>query len=321
MGVFRLWPGLRRGSLVAILAGALGVTAFSEAAAAPAGVQPTRVWMRGVVIYPFDDAPTHIDRLSGVIKPAQAGRPVNMDEVASYAIDVGEAEVRVPAESLAALLNRYLLPTARTDLKRVDIRFENDAIRLRGTLKKAGVPIGFSATAVAAPTPSGEMRLDVVKMKAAGFIHKSLMDALGLNLATFAQPERPGVFRIEKNTIYVPMSSIFPPPKFQGRLKSVKVTPQGIRAVMGGAASPGPPPPQSSPAYLMFRGGRVQFGKLTMSDVDMTLLPRKKTATLGFSASGYYRQLVAGYSMSTPDRGLVSYVADYRDLGRGPRRP
>jgi len=51
-------------------------------------------------------------------------------------------------------------------------------INLRGKLKMAGLPIGFSATALATPTPSGDLRLQVIKMKAAGFIPKSLLDAL-----------------------------------------------------------------------------------------------------------------------------------------------
>jgi len=123
-------------------------------------------------------------------------------------------------------VNRYLLPAARTDIRQVTVRMDNGAIQLRASLRKAGVAIGFRATAVASPTAQGEIRLQIVKMQAAGFIPKSLLDALGLTMAKVAQPQKRNVFRIEENTLYVPVASIFPPPKFNGRLKSVRITPR-----------------------------------------------------------------------------------------------
>jgi hypothetical protein len=236
-----------------------------------------------------------------------------MDKVTSYSIRVSHTEVRMSAASLSALLNSYVLPSAGTNIRNVNVTFDNGAVRLRGTLKKAGLPIGFSATALATPTPTGELRLQVVKMKAAGFIPKSLLDALGLTLEKTAEPQRRGVFRIEGDTLFVPVSSMFPPPKFYGALRTVRVTPQGLDAVIVGRKV-GPPPPERSASYLIFRGGKVQFGKLTMTNSDLTLLPRSKTTTLGFSPNRYFQQLVGGYSVSKPDRGLVSYVADYRNL-------
>jgi hypothetical protein len=243
-----------------------------------------------------------------------------MDDVTSYSVEVGHAEVHVPPQTLAALMNRYLLPAARTDIHDVTLRMGDGAIELRGKLRKAGVDVGFKATAVASATPRGEIRLQVVKMTAAGFIPKSLLDALGLTMAKVGQPKVRSVFRIEGNTLYAPVASIFPPPKFNGRLKSVRITPQFLTAVLEGGGAAGPPPPQGPGPSMMFRGGRVQFGKLVMTDTDMTLLPKKPADTLGFSAAHYYRQLVAGYSVSKPDFGLVSYVVDYRDLTRGRAR-
>ena len=38
------------------------------------------------------------------------------------------------------------------------------------------------------------------------------------------------------------------------------------------------------------------------------------TGSLGFSPAGYYRQLVAGYSVPQPNRGLVAHVPDYLSL-------
>jgi hypothetical protein len=292
------------------LALAAGGTAV---AAAPA----TRIWLRGIVLFPYDDAPAMVDQLSGILIPTRPGRLVDMDDVTSYAVKVGYAQVHVPASTMAILMNRYVLPAARTSISHVEVRFGDGAIELRGKLRKAGVPISFRATALASVTPAGEMRLQVIKMKAAGFIPKSVLDALGLKLAKVAQPSNPRVFRIVGDSMFVPVASMFPPPKLLGRLRSVRVTPQALIAVLEGGAAP-KPPPQKAASYIMFRGGRVHFAKLTMTDCDLTMVPRKPAATFGFSPANYYRQLVAGYTLSTAQRGLVSHVTDYREL-RGKR--
>jgi len=296
------------------LLAALFALASGETAAAAA--QSTRIWMQGIVLFPFDNAPATVDRLSGTVIPTRAGRLVDMNDVTSYAVEVGNAQVRVPASKMTSLMNRYVLPAAGTSIRRVEISYGNGAIHLRGTLRKAGVPIGFRATALASATTAGEMRLQVVTMKAAGLIPKSLLDALGLTLAKVAQPDRPGVFRIVGDTMFVPVASMFPPPKLLGRLRSFQVTPQALVAVVEGGVTQ-PPPPQRSACFILFRGGRVHFAKLTMTDTDLTMLPKRPAQTLGFSPTNYYRQLVAGYTLSTPDFGLVSHVTDYRELRRG----
>lgn len=304
-------PGMGR-ALARLIAAAVALASAEPAtAASPA----TRVWMRGIVFFPFDDAPATVDRLSGTVVPTRPGRLVDMNDVTSYAVEVGHADVRVPASTMTVLMNRYVLPAAGTSIRHVEVSFGDGAIHLRGTLRKAGVPIGFKATARASATPAGEMRLQVVSMKAAGFVPKSLLDALGLTLAKVARPDNPGIFRIVGDTMFVPVASVFPPPKLLGRLRSVQVTPQALVAVLeGGGASP--PPPQRSACYISFRGGRVHFAKLTMTDTDLTMLPKTPAATLGFSPANYYRQLVAGYTLSTPGFGLVSHVTDYRELRR-----
>ena len=292
--------------LAIILVVAGGGTAV---AAAPV----TRIWMRGIIMFPYDDGPAIVDQLSGIVIPTRPGRLVDMNDVTSYAVKVGHAEVHVPAATMAILMNRYVLPAAGTSISHVEVRFGDGVVLLRGKLRKAGVPIGFKATALASATPAGEMRLQVIKMKAAGFIPKSVLDALGLKLAKVAQPRNPRVFRIVGDSMFVPVASMFPPPKLLGRLRSIRVTPQALVAVLGGGASPRPPP-QKAASYIMFRGGRVHFAKLTMTDTDLTMVPRKPAATFGFSSANYYRQLVAGYTLSTPQLGLVSHVTDYREL-------
>ena len=232
----------------------------------------TRLWMRKVVLFPYDNAPATVARLSGTAVPTRAGRLIDMDDVTSYAVRVRRAEMMMPAATMQVLMNQYILATADTAIKRVGISFGNGTIEMRGTMRKLGIPIGFTATAVASPTPQGEMRITVVKMKAAGFIPKSVMDAVGLKMSKVAQPDNRRVFRIVGDTMIMPVSSMFPPPKFIGPLQSVRVTPQGMYSVVGSGSFDAPKGLGAQP-YIHMRGGRVNFARLTMSPTNLTMAP------------------------------------------------
>jgi hypothetical protein len=160
----------------------------------PAGAQAkpssprTRIWMRNIVLFPFDDAPARVVRMSGTAVPTRRGRMIDMNDVTSYAVRVRQAEMVMPAATMQVLMNRHIIPQADTAIKQVGVSYGHGVILMRGVLQK-GVPVGFTAQAVASVTPDGEMRLTVTRMKAAGFIPKGVMHALGLNLAKVAQPD------------------------------------------------------------------------------------------------------------------------------------
>ncbi len=272
---------------------------------------PIRVWIRNVVLYPYRDAPAHVVALSGTVAPTRPGRMVVFDDISSYGIMVQHAEVRLSAATMTVLMNRYVLPASNGPIKHVDVSFGAGTIGMSGIMQKGKMRARFKATAVAAPTADGDMRIRVVKMTAGGFVPKGLMDALGLKMSKVAQPRNTWVFHIVGDDMIVPLVSMFPPPKVSGRLRSVSVTPRAMIAVIGSAGAP--PFPALGASYIHYRGGALKFAKLTMQDVNLTVVP-KTSAPLGFSPANYYRQMEAGFSVPQPDRGLVAHVPNYGAL-------
>jgi hypothetical protein len=279
---------------------------------------PTRVWMRDVVLYPYDDARSHVVELSGSVVPTHAGGTVVFDDVASYGVEVEHAEMSLTAATMTVLMNRYILPAANGPIRHVDVTFGANTIEMKGTMVKAGLPIPFSASATAAPDPNGDMRIRITKMTAAGIVPKGLMDALGLQMSTVAQPRNTGVFSIKGDDMILPVASMFPPPKFTGRLRSVTITPAemvGVIGAPGGSAQPG----IDAQSYIHYSGGILKFAKLTMQDADLTLIPKSGSGPLGFSPANYYLQMKAGFTVPQPDRGLVAHVPDYPAVDRAAR--
>jgi hypothetical protein len=271
------------------------------------------VWMRDAVLYPLDTAPARVADLSGTAVPTRPGHMVVFDDVTSYEVQVEHTEIHISPASMTELMNRYILPESRGPIKHVEVSFEAGRIRMQGTMVKLGAPVPFTATAVAEPTPSGDMRLRVVSMTAAGIVPKGLMDALGLKMSVVAQPRNTREFHIEGDTMIMPVVSMLPPPKFLGRLRSVTVTPRELVAVIGSQDAPAPPAINAE-SYICFRGGTLKFARLTMQDADLAIVPKDDGTQLTFSPAHYYRQMDAGFTVPQPDRSLVSHVPAYASV-------
>jgi hypothetical protein len=276
--------------------------------------------MRDVVLYPYDDVPAAVASLVGRMVPDRPQTPIVMDDVTSYRIEAEFAEMRLTAAGMTRLMNRHILPGAHTPIRQVEVTFGDGVIGMSGTLMKLGAPVPFTASATLGPTGSGDLRVHITSMQAAGIIPKGLIDALGLQLDTLAQPANRGMFHIEGDDMIVPVISMFPPPRVAGRLASVRVTPQGLIAVVGAAARLAPPPVQAA-SYIYFQGGTVNFAKLTMHDTDLVILGDSNAGPLRFSPARYYAQLQAGRTEALPNFALAARVRNFGPATAGTGTP
>jgi hypothetical protein len=276
-------------------------------------IPPTAVSMRNVVLYPYDDAPSRIAKLRGTIISTKAGHPAVFDDVGSYKIDVSQAEVHLSAATITILMNRYIFPSANGPVTHVDVTFGTGTLQMKGAVVKAGLTIPFSATAIAQPNGAGDMTIRITDMTAAGLVSKKFMDFLGLRMSAIAQPTNTSVFRIIGDTMIIPVLSMFPPPKINGHIRSIHVTPTEMVAILGSPINDFPKD-SAGDSYIKCRGGVLKFAKLTMQDVDLTLIPLKGAGSLGFSPANYYRQMQAGLALMLPNRGLVAKVPSYTDM-------
>jgi len=66
--------------------------------------------------------------------------------------------------------------------------------------------------------------------------------------------------------------------------------------------------------YMSFRGNRLRFGKLTMTDVDMILIDMDPTDPFDFFVDRYKEQIAAGYSKISSNSALRIFVRDFNKL-------
>jgi hypothetical protein len=108
---------------------------------------------------------------------------------------------------------------------------------------------------------------------------------------------------------------VLPSPQVRGKVTAVRVANGEIIQTFGSpAAAKAPAHMSDAKNFMAFRGGVLRFGKLTMRDADLTLVDATPQDRFQFAIDHYNDQLVAGFSKSQPDLGLVTYMPDFNDL-------
>jgi hypothetical protein len=288
----------------ALLSGGQSTTPGSSA---PNGA--VYVEVRNGLFHVTDNVVLTVTKLDGWMIP-KPGQMVSLDRKNSFTLRIVSGETHLKASDLTDLMNQYLLPHANTPIKNLTVTFDGGKLAVKGELhKKLDIPFeGKGTVSVADPT---DIRMHFTELRAAGVLTKGLLDLLGIKLSKVAQPKKQNRFRIEGDDILLPIEALFPPPRISGTLTAVRIEGDSLVQVLGPAGARLGDPPVASDAYVYFHGGRMQFGKLTMNDVELELLNQKPAPQLDFSLDHYYEQMENGYSKSLPDRGLVGYIPGY----------
>ena len=274
----------------------------------------TAVTMRNLALFPYPDVASEVDALSGTVQPQRKGEPVDLDDVASYRIAVSSAAMRLDAHDMTVLMDRHILPLGHSPIEHVEIAFDDGALHMSGMMRKLGVDLPFTATATLSPTPSGEMRVHITAMRAGDVVPKGVMDFLGLDLSNIAQPDNKTAFHLQGDDIIVPLAAMFPPPIFTGPITRLRLARDGLYATVGTAPDTARQQRGQARSFLAMRGGTIAFARLTMHDADIAMMPLDASRNLSFSPRRYYAQMQGGRVVPQPDRALVAYVADCRDL-------
>lgn len=281
----------------------------AKRAGQPAPIGAVHVEVRNGLFHVTDNVVLIVTRLDALMIP-KPGQVVSLDRKNSFTLRIISGETHLKASDLTDLMNEYLLPHAKSPVKNLTVSFDNGKVAVKGELHKH-VDVPFEGKGVVSIADPGDIRLHFTELKAAGVVRKGLLDLLGIKLSDVAQPKKQNRFHFEGDDILLPIEALFPPPRISGTLTAVRIEGDSLVQVFGTPEAKRHDPPVAGNAYIYFYGGRMQFGKLTMNDVDLELLNEKPAPEIDFSLDHYYEQLVNGYSKSLPDRGLLVYIPGY----------
>jgi hypothetical protein len=213
-------------------------------------------------------------------------------------------------------MNNVLFAAPGAPIKNTRVEIEGAELRQTGTLKK-GVSVPFTMRASLDATSDGKLRLHPTSMKAAGIIPKGVLDFFGVHLNTLLNVGSESPIRVSGDDLLLDPERALPPPRIRGKLTKAWIA-DGVVFQQFGAEKPTPSitPPVAGRNFMYYRGGTLRFGKVTMVDADLMLVDDDPTDPFDFSPAQYKDQLVAGYSKTTPDNGLVTHMPDLSDLAK-----
>jgi hypothetical protein len=268
--------------------------------------------MRNVMYHFTESAAVHIKSLNGQLVPVDtAGFPV-FDNKDSFRLRITSAEITIAAPDLANIFNSYVFARANTPLSGVSVAIQKDQIKIKGKLHDVGV-IPFEADGFLSPTPEGKILLRTGKVRALHVPVRGIMNLFGVEIADLIKNGRlPGIQSREDDLILDP-SLIFPAPHMEGKVTAIRI--EGGTVVLTFGDKNHAVKYLQHGNYMSYRGNRLGFGKLTMTDADMILIDMDPSDPLDFYLDRYKDQLAAGYTKITSSSGLRVFVKDFNKLG------
>ena len=104
-----------------------------------------------------DDIAAHILYLEGDLIPTKPDKMPVFDDDRSFMISIRSAEIAVSTDSLANVLNQYVL-LQRTRLLRYFDQPQKDLVKVKGKLHSKG-DVPFETEGTIAATPEGDIRI------------------------------------------------------------------------------------------------------------------------------------------------------------------
>lgn len=271
-----------------------------------------QVQMHNVMYHFTDQVAVHLINVGGSLVPTKAGQFPVFDNKESFELHITAAEITMDPQSLANVLNTHVFTAKDAPLKDISVSIEKDHLKVKGKLHQKG-DIGFETEGRLSATPEGKIRLHAEKIKALHLPVKGLMDLFGVDIADLIKNGKVRGVQTEKDDLILDPGEILPPPRISGKITDIHLEGNNIVQIFG---EPKKYPWTKAPAqnYMAYRGNRLQFGKLLMSDTDLVIVDPDPRDPFDFYLDRYKDQLVAGYSKTTPSNGLRVYMVDFNKL-------
>jgi hypothetical protein len=271
-----------------------------------------KVQMHNVMYHFTDQIAVHLINVGGSLVPTSPGHIPVFDDKNSFKLQITAAEMTMDPQSLANVLNTHVFDAKDAPLKDISITIENNRLKVKGKLHKKG-DIGFETEGQLSPTSDGKIRLHAEKIKALHLPVKGLMDLFGIDIADLIKNGKVRGVQAEKDDLILDPAEILPPPQISGKITDIHLEGNNIVQIFG-EPKKYPWIKVAAQNYMAYRGNKLQFGKLLMSDTDLVLIDPAPKDPFDFYLDRYKDQLVAGYSKTTPTFGLNVYMVDFNKL-------
>lgn len=234
----------------------------------------------------------------------------SFDDPDSFVIEINSGVVRANIGDIGIFLNAG--GVADSPLKNITLLADGDLIKLQGTLHKL-ISLPVEVLGSVAATSDNRIQVHVTKISLLKIPFKGLLGGLNISVSDLFHPKGIAGVEVSGNDIYFDTLKLLPPPHIHGQLSKVRVVAPDIEEVFGNAEDDVTRVEQWR-NFLRLNNGTIDFGKLTMHEVDLTMVDLSNDAWFDLDLNNYQNQLVNGYTRMTPEAGLQIFMPDLDTL-------
>ncbi len=273
----------------------------------------TRGEVRQVLLSDDVSGTLRIQWMNGTVSPTAKGGIISLDDKNSYLIDIQNAVMSTSLSDMTRLMNDRIFSYPGSPLSHIALTAQGAQLKLTGIAKK-GVSIPVEIVSDVGTTPTGDIKLHVVSLKALKVPVKGLFGLFGIKVGDLVDAKGAKGVTVDGNNLILDIETLLPPPRKRGKVTKVEVSGSDLALTFGTQ-----PFRQTTNrvCYLKFEGGTVEFGKIRMRDCDLTVSPIDKADWLDYNIDHYQLQLVAGINKITAANGLDSFVPGYAKVKAG----
>lgn len=270
----------------------------------------TAVVAHNLMLRKGPDFRIYVRWLKGKMVRTRRGTNPSFDDPDSFVIEINSGVVRANIGDIGKFLNAG--GVADSPLKNIALLADGDLIKLQGTVHKLiSLPVEVLGTVAA--TPDNRIQVHVTKISLLKIPFKGLLGGLNISVSDLFHPKGTAGVEVSGNDIYFDTLKLLPPPYIHGQLSKVRVVTPDIEEVFGNAEDDVTRVEQWR-NFLRLNNGTLDFGKLTMHQVDLIMVDLSNDAWFDLDLNNYQDQMVNGYTRMTPEGGLQIFMPDLDTL-------
>jgi hypothetical protein len=285
--------------------------AMRPPASVKAGGSATNVYAHNLRLHKGERFRIYVRWFRGQMVGARRGVVPSFDDQDSFYLNVKSGVIRANIGDIGNLMNDSAA-SAHSPLKDMTLSGDGDLIHLRGTLHKV-IPIPVELVGQISAAPNNVIHVHVTKLNVLKIPFKGLLGFFHVHLSDLFDPHGVAGITVNGNDIYLDTVKLLPPPHIRGDMTSVRVVNPDLETVFGNAQGEVTRMEQWR-NFLRLRGGTIDFGKLTMHQVDIVMVDISNDAWFDLDLAHYQEQMVYGYTHITPQAGLQIFMPDIDTL-------
>lgn len=288
----------------------LDVPSPAALAAQNNGIAPTTVYAHNLMLRKGAHFRIYVRWIRGEMVRTRKDVDPSFDAPQSFVLQIDKGIISVKLKDLTDFLNSG--SGTGSPLRNISLEASGNELEMHGTVHKV-IPLPVKITGTLSPLPDGRVQFHVSGINVLKMPMKGLLGAFHIQLSDLvASPQMPGV-EIDGNNVRFNTETLLPPPHIHGSITAVVLSPEELKVVYGGVGDQEDALSQWH-NFLRFRGGALAFGKLTMHDVDLTMIDASEDPWFDLDLVNYQAQLANAYTRMTTQAGLEIYMPDLDEI-------